>query len=147
MFLLCWIYILVHIVNLNSLNYLAPLHFCSLHIYLLARQLAKSMTAMQLKDNNDAADEPHFERNLHRLQFRLTTKTAVASLRLNNQYKLLVTDTLYIDMIDHRWLSQARREIHLGESQPSSLQLMSGGGWTWYALLCCKMRENPAVVS
>ena len=117
------------------------------HIYLLARQLAKSMTAMQLKDNNDAADEPHFERNLHRLQFRLTTKTAVASLRLNNQYKLLVTDTLYIDMIDHRWLSQARREIHLGESQSSCVQLMSGGGWTWYALLCCTMRENPAVVS
>ena len=97
-------------------------------IYLLARQMAKSMAAMQLKDNNDAADEPHFERNLHRLQFRLTTKTAVASLRLNNQYKLLVTDTLYIDMIDHRWLSQARREIHLGESPPSCLQLMSGGG-------------------
>ena len=117
------------------------------HIYLLARQLVKSMTAMQLKDNNDAADEPHFERNLHRLQFRLTTKTAVASLRLNNQYKLLVTDTLYIDMIDDRWLSQARREIHLGESQSSCVQLMSGGGWTWYALLCCKMRENPAVVS
>ena len=93
--------------------------------------MAKSMTAMQLKDNNDAADEPHFERNLHRLQFRLTTKTAVASLRLNNQYKLLVTDTLYIDMIDHRWLSQAQREIHLGESQPSCVQLMSGGGWTY----------------
>ena len=69
----------------------------------------------------------HIERNLwlHRLQFRLTTKIAVASLRLNNQYKLVVTDTLFIDMIDHCWLSQARREIHLGESQPSCLLLMS----------------------
>ena len=86
----------------------------------------------------------HIERNLwlHRLQFRLTTKIAVASLRFNNQYKLLVTDTLYIDMINHCRLSQARREIHLGESQPSCLHLMSGGGWTWFALLCCELRQD-----
>ena len=133
--------------KLNSLSHLVLLHFCSGSNICLQGNWIKVWLRCNWRITMRQTN--HIERNLwlHRLQFRLTTKIAVASLRLNNQYKLVVTDTLFIDMIDHCWLSQARREIHLGESQPSCLLLMSVRRRMDNDMVCIwKMREKPAAV-